>query len=609
MARGHSGNRRRIADARPDEPAAPLACQWAGSLPRADNGSEAMADTTRKRSEGPVESLDASTLRRWCRACLEDLGQAREEIDALNVYPVPDGDTGTNLYLTLECAAEALEAESAATGGVDGVDLPATARAMTYAALTGARGNSGVIFAQLLHGLAEVLAAAPVRDGAALRRALRRASELAYAAVAEPVEGTILTVARAAAEAAEASGTDALATVARAAADGAREALAGTPGQLEVLRHAGVVDAGGRGLCVMLDALVAVVTGIRPVSVPRTPVPRPGHATPADAAQRGRGGPAFEVMYLLDAAAETVRPLKSALAGLGDSLVVVGGDGLWNVHVHTDDVGAAIEAGIAAGRPHRIQVTHFGEAVARRHGAEPAAGAVTGLRFHGPGDGSPARAVVCVAHGDGLARVYESSGATVVTLTAGPRRPSTAELLDAIVRAHAREVVVLPNDMATQAVADVAAERARAEGIRVAVVPAKASVQAIAALAVHDPGRRFDADVVAMTAAAGATRFGELTTAARQAWTTAGICQAGDVLGLIDSDVAVIGSELPATAVEVVERMLSGGGEMVTLVAGVEAPDGLVDRLVEHLHATRPEVETVVYDGGQAGYPLLIGVE
>jgi dihydroxyacetone kinase-like predicted kinase len=200
----------------------------------------------------------------------------------------------------------------------------------------------------------------------------------------------------------------------------------------------------------------------------------------------------------------------------------------------------------------------------------------------------------------------------VVRSTAGVeavRRPSTAELLDAILRAHAREVVILPNDPATHPVAEVAAERARAEGVRVAVIPTKASVQAIAALAVHDPGRRFDDDVVAMTSAAGATRFGELTVAVREAWTTAGVCQAGDVLGLIEGDVAVIGSDLVETSITVIDRMLSGGGELVTLVTGEDSPPDLGRRLVDHLHTARPDVDTVVYEGGQAGYPLLVGVE
>ncbi len=540
-----------------------------------------------------LESLDAPAVRRWCRTALDSLGQAREEIDALNVYPVPDGDTGTNLYLTLEATAEA------ATDTPDTPDdLTVTLRRITHAALMGARGNSGVILSQLLRGIADALTASPVQDGAALRRGLARASELGYAAVAKPVEGTILSVAKAAATAAADSADDSLAAVATAAAEGAREALRRTPDQLDVLRRAGVVDAGGRGLCVVLDALVAVVTGVTPMAPARAPVPKPERGPAADATEEaGYDGPAFEVMYLLDSEDDAVPALKETLAGLGDSLVVVGGDGLWNVHVHTDEVGAVIEAGIEAGRPHRIRVTHLALAAGRT----PA------------GDEAARRGVVCVAYGAGLAALFESAGATVVSSASdqegGVRRPSTAELLDAILRAHTDEVVLLPNDVATHAVAEVAAERARAEGVRVAVIPTRASVQAIAALAVHDPGRRFDDDVVSMTSAAGATRFAELTVAQREAWTMAGVCQPGDVLGLIEGDVAVIGRDLTGTGVTVVDRMLAGGGELVTLVTGEHCPQELGPALVEHLHTTRPEVDTVVYEGGQAGYPLLVGVE
>ncbi|KWW99641.1 DAK2 domain-containing protein [Carbonactinospora thermoautotrophica] len=528
-------------------------------------------------------SLDASAVRRWCRVSLEALGRAREEIDALNVYPVPDGDTGTNLFLTMEAVVQALEPE-------DGTPAPATlpemARAITHGALMGARGNSGVILSQLLRGFAEVLGAEADPTGVTLRKALHRAAELGYSAVVHPVEGTVLTVARAAAEAAEDTGSEDLATVARAAADGAREALARTPEQLEVLRRAGVVDAGGQGLCVLLDALVEVVTGHadaeqRPRHLPVPERPRCDR----------REGPAYEVMYLLDAPDEAIPRLKDRLDRLGDSLVVVGGDGLWNVHVHVDDAGAAVEAGIEAGRPHRIRITHFGDAAARREQGDLAE-----------------RAVVTVAYGPGLADLFESAGAGVIRAGVG-HRPSTREFVEALRRAHAREVVLMPNDPDSHAVAEAAAEQVRADGLQVAVLPTKAEVQALAALAVHEPGRRFYDDVVAMTSAAGATRFAALTVATREAWTSAGVCQAGDVLGLIEGDVALIGQDLLQAGIEVVERMLASGGELVTLVAGADAPGELTERIVAHLRHVRPEVDTVVYHGGQECYPLLIGVE
>ncbi|MDQ6649997.1 MAG: dihydroxyacetone kinase, partial [Actinomycetota bacterium] len=354
---------------------------------------------------------------------------------------------------------------------------------------------------------------------------------------------------------------------------------------------AGVVDAGGRGLCVLLDALAAVVTGTAqplPSASPLSPVqPSPaGSAGPP-----GQHGPgyAYEVEYLLDAPAVAVDRLRVALAGLGGSLVVVGSAPRWKVHVHTDDVGAAIEAGIAAGRPSQVRVTRFAD-----HQDAPATAGV--------------RAVVAVAHGDGIRHLLEDGGAVVVAAVPGCG-PSASELLAAVRASGAAEVVLLPNDQGGHAVARLIADQARSEGVAVAVVPTRSAVQGLAALAVADPARRFDEDVITMTSAAGATRCAELTVAEHGAITTAGLCRAGDVLGIVDGEVVLIGSELEAAALDLVERMLAAGGELVTVVLGSSAPPGLGSVLDRHLHQARPGVETVVYLGGQQEPPVLLGVE
>jgi DAK2 domain fusion protein YloV len=560
------------------------------------------------------DDLDAVAVRTWCSLALEALGRERAEIDAINVYPIADGDTGTNLYLTVESAAAAVEAVFAAHE--TGTTAPATAdavRAMAHGALIGARGNSGTILAQLLRGMAGVLAEGG--DAAHLRLALTSAADAARQAVAHPVEGTVLTVAAKAAEAARGEDSG-LRAVVNAAYEGALAALARTPEQLAVLGRAGVVDAGGRGLVAVLGALVETVTGQAPVRGARTgPGKTPVHVDagsevglsaggppgsppvvegPLDGPEdTDGGGPAFEVIYLLEARDEQVARLRARLDALGDSLVVVGGDGLWHVHVHVDDAGAAVEAGVEAGRPYRIRITHFATESGHdlRVQAEPAQ-----------------RAVVVVVPGDGLAGLCTEAGATTVIARPG-EPPASGELVDAIRRAHAREVVLLPNDAALRHTAAAAAEQARAEGVRVALVPTRAAVQGIAALAVHEPDRGFDEDVVAMTAAAGATRYAELAVAERQSWTMAGVCQAGDILGLIDGDVAVIGADVPATARTVLDRMLAAGGELVTLVLGEDVPDALADALEAHVREGHLAVDTVVYRGGHQRAPLLIGVE
>ncbi|MCB5182638.1 DAK2 domain-containing protein, partial [Streptomyces antimicrobicus] len=373
--------------------------------------------------------------------------------------------------------------------------------------------------------------------------------------------------------------------------DAARAALEETPRQLTELGRAGVVDAGGCGLVAVLGALWQALSGEQPApeAVPGRAVPVPRDAQPC---AQEPDGPAYEVLYLLEARDEAVAELRGRLDRLGDSLVVVGGDGLWNVHVHVDDPGAAVEAGVAAGRPYRIRITHFGAEELRR-AARPE---------------RVQRAVVAVVQGEGLAGLCEEAGATTVPVRPG-EPPSEADLLGAIRRAHAREVVLLPNDAELRATAAAAAERARAEGVRVSLIPTRSPVQGLAALAVHEPDGSFDEDVVAMTAAAGATRYGELAVAERRSFTSAGICQAGDVLGLIDGDVVVIGSGLPETAEAVLDRMLGSGGELVTLVLGPDAPDALAARLETRVREGHLAVDTVTYRGGRHCAPLVIGVE
>ncbi|MEI2712597.1 MAG: DAK2 domain-containing protein [Nocardioides sp.] len=551
----------------------------------------------------PGSHIALSVVLRFADIAADALSAAREEIDALNVYPVPDGDTGTNMFLTMAAGRDAIR-----EAADQGADLPTALAALARGALLGARGNSGVILSQMLGAVSARIskATADERNAVIMAEALSEATEASYAAVGTPVEGTILSVSRAAAEAAreQAAQENARAgEVFTKAAHAAREALARTPEQLQVLRDAGVVDAGGRGLSVILDAAETVLTGRRPATV-RPTLGRhtiPLVATPADQPVVGvdltEGGPAYEVMYLLDAEDSAINGLKETLAGLGDSLVVVGGAGLWNVHVHVDDVGAAVEAGIAAGRPHRIKVTHFAEQVQ--------AAKATRAATHSRG-----RSVVAVAAGPGLSTLFSDAGAIVVE--GGPgRRPSTGMLLEAIEASGAHEVIVLPNDADSVRVAEYAARTAEHDhGLRVAVIPTHAQVQGLAALAVHEPGRAFDSDVLEMTATARHTRHGAVTIAAKHAFTSAGECEVGDVLGAIDGDFVVVGDDADEVARAIVARLLGGGGELITLVSGVdEGAHALAETCRDWIEESHHLVDTTVYAGGQDRYLLLIGVE
>lgn len=569
-------------------------------------------------------AFSAPTLLNFSRLVLLTLGEARDHLDALNVYPIPDGDTGTNLFLTFEAGHAALEEVVAHHGGEQAVTVEAAAAAYSRGLLLGARGNSGVIMSQLVGAFLKRLGPATgAEDGRvlaeALSEALSEATAAAYAAVGEPAEGTVLSVARAAAEAARdvaASPRSSVGTAAVGAAvvQAAESALARTTEQLPVLRRAGVVDAGGKGLYLVLAVAAAALTGGARPRRSRTPtvaaVPAP---VPAGSAAAGKpacaeqltaelldDGPGYEVMYLLDADDAEVPALRQRLLALGDSLVVVGGDGLWNVHVHVDDVGAALEAGLAHGRPHRVRVTHFRtEHQARARTARPA-GEV------------PSRAVLAVAFADGLATLFERAGARVLRATSGAR-PGTTQLLAAVRNTvhetGAAEVVLLTNDRDVVPAAEAAAELARREdGTWVAVVPTRAQVQGLAALAVHEAGRSFERDLVEMTAAARHARAGAVSVAGHAAATAVGPCRPGDVLGEVEGEVTVVGHDLQQVAVEVLDRLLGGGGELVTLVAGAGAAQ-LARHCEEHLRLHHPAVEVVSYDGGQERYALLCGVE
>ncbi len=526
-------------------------------------------------------TLRADAFRAWTQLCVSALAASRAEIDALNVFPVPDNDTGTNAYLTFVAGADAVAAEAA------DADMPVLIKAYTDGLLLGAKGNCGVILSQLVRACFRDLDVEAELTAADVARSFRAASDAAYAAVGRPVEGTILSVAAAAAGGAEASVDDGVdgRTVFARAGEAAREALARTPTQMERLARAGVVDAGGRALVVVLDTTEQAFTGRLPEAVVhQVPVPLAGGDDLVE------GGPGYEVMFLLEADDEQVLSLRSTLDGLGDSLVVVGGDRLWNVHVHVDDVGAAIEAGLAAGRPYRIAVTHFADQIARQRTP------------------SRSRVVVAATTGGGLTDLCREAGAEVLEFSRS--KPLVIDRMRAALReTGADEIVVLPNNSRYLGLFEAAAKEVRQDGTRIAVIPTSAQVQGLAALAVHDPGIGFDEDVVAMSSAAAHTQHGAVTIATEPGITMAGPCEAGDALGVVAGDFAFVGHDVGDVAVDVIDRLLSPGVEMLTLVTGEGADPGLTDRLTRHVKDVRVDVDVVVYEGGQEHYPLFVAVE
>ncbi len=530
------------------------------------------------------------------------------EINRLNVYPVPDGDTGTNMARTLD----AVVAELAGAA----LDLGPTCAAISHGSLMGARGNSGVILSQILRGLASTLRDAADGTASRVAEALRAASTAAYQAVLKPIEGTILTVVREAADGAHAAaaGGANLVTVLRAARDAGRTALAATPDLLPVLREAGVVDAGGAGFLLLLDSALFVVDG--------EPLPEPDDTGGpsadqlANAAHRhGAAGEIdvsqlrYEVMYLLDLADDHIEPFKEGWGEIGDSIVVVGGEGLWNCHVHTNDIGAAIEVALdLGGRPRTIRITDLFEEVADEHAHRELA-MRGGATRHIPFSSLPrvTCAIVAVASGDGLVDLFGQLGVQGVISGGQTMNPSTAELLAAVEAVNADQVVVLPNN---KNIIPVAEQLDALTTKRVLVVPSTSMPAGLAALVVYDPEQDAELNLEEMTAAAAAVATGEITQAVRETTSEIGAISTGDWIGLIRGDgIVAVSATLDGAAVALLEHLVEDGREIVTVIEGAAASAAHTDVLRAWLAEHHPGMEVEVHRGGQPLYPYLFGVE
>ncbi|HET9442283.1 MAG TPA: DAK2 domain-containing protein [Acidimicrobiales bacterium] len=555
-----------------------------------------------------LERLDAEQLRAVVQRYRDALRLHQEALNRLNVYPVPDGDTGTNMALTVESVVAEIGAA---------VAMPEVCRAISHGSLMGARGNSGVILSQILRGMATVFEPLDGGKGPDLARALSSAAAAAYTAVMRPVEGTILTVARAAGEAAEAAAEGTVAEVLEAAHRAAAEALARTPELLPVLKKAGVVDAGGAGFVLLLEAFLQVVAG-REVAAPPLPegLAEPlGAGSPAAvaaAAAAGGGGDGavadlrYEVMFLLEAADAAVPAFKAAWAELGDSIVVVGGDGTWNCHVHTDDAGAAIEAALDFGRPRRIRITDLADQVEEERWVRQGWGAPEVAAGPEPVEEPVRCAVVAVATGEGLGRIFGSLGVQRIVAGGQSMNPSTAQILQAVEAAPAAEVVVLPNNKNIVPVAR------QVDGLtpKVVRVAATTSVaEGFAALMAYDAARSAEENAEAMAAAAAETVSGEITRAVRSCPTEAGPVEEGDYLGLSRSRIVVADPTLAGAATALLGELVGDHHEVVTVIEGEGSTPGDTDRITAWLAERRPGVTAEVLRGDQLLYPYYFSVE
>ena len=555
-----------------------------------------------------LEVFGAEALRDTVITFRDTMKRHAAGINLLNVYPVPDGDTGTNMSRTLDAVVTELE-------GADHA-LEPTCEAISHGSLMGARGNSGVILSQILRGLVTTLRTATPGSATKVAAALKAASVASYEAVLKPIEGTILTVVRETADAAQRAASDgatlaAMLHVARAAG---RKALANTPEQLPVLKDAGVVDAGGAGFMLLMDAALHVVDG--------EPLPEPNEASGPSREQldavshrASTSGEVdvselrYEVMFLLNIDDAKSKEFMQAWGKIGDSIVVVGGDGLYNCHVHTNDIGAAIEAPLElGGKPFKIRVTDLFEEMEEEHAQREAQMSAAAKR---PSAVSALPAVECavvaICSGDGLAELFGQMGVQGVVTGGQTLNPSTAELLDAVEHMNSQQVIILPNNKNIIPVANQVNALTKKE---VRVVPTCSMPEALAALVSYDPEADVDANCEAMSDAAKSVATGEVTQAVRDTNTDAGAVKNGDWIGLVRGDgVVAIGSTMVVAATQLLDQLLSGNGELLTVITGNLATARATEEIIAYMADKHPGVEVEVHLGGQPLYPFLFGVE
>jgi DAK2 domain fusion protein YloV len=542
-------------------------------------------------------TLSARDLRSVISTFAELLRSHREVINRLNVYPVPDGDTGTNMTLTIESVVAELEPLSASAS------MDSVCSAIAHGSLMGARGNSGVILSQLLRGLVEKFKIVSEITAQLLTESLEHADVLARQAVVRPVEGTILSIARAAAEGAR-SATGSLSALVRAARDRAREALAFTPEQLPVLKQAGVVDAGGAGLVLLFDALCSVVAD--------DPLPQPPSADSIVVRAFEQSGLhersdiadlRYEVMYLLDADDVKMSAFREVWSGIGDSIVIVGGDGLWNCHIHTDEIGAAVEAGLDAGRPREIRITDLREQIVEERWVREGSAVQP---EHVSDEPAPATSVVAVVVGDGVGRIFRSLGVRALVKGGQSMNPSTADLVEAVRATGSSQVVILPNNKNIRAVAE---QVGSLVDQTVTVVPTDSIVEGFAALLAYDPDDSAEQNAAAMGESATHVVAGEVTQAIRDTATAAGDVHIGDWIGLSSAGVRAVDDSVAGASSRLLLELIGPQHELVTIIEGDGSSPANTRRITEFLADEFPSLSVEVHHGGQPLYPYYFGIE
>ena len=536
------------------------------------------------------ETLDAKNLASLMYCFRDSLQEHKESLNSLNVYPVPDGDTGSNMAATLNSVVSEIESLE------ENLELENIIDAISHGSLMGARGNSGVIISQILRGFVSKIknASRKTIDANLFSEALSEAASAAYEAVGNPVEGTILTVVRETAEAAEKAASEKLSLLplAEIAREAAKRSLDSTPELLPVLARAGVVDAGGSGFLLMLDSLLHIIDD-RPMPEPEVVTASVDSLILDVHDETSNSGTRYEVMYFLDAPDDLIPDFKKAWSEIGDSIVVVGGENIWNCHVHTNNIGAAVEAGISIGKPYEIRVTDLFEEIAGN--------------YHDHDIADPVGcSVIAVANGDGIGEIFRSLGATRIVNGGQSMNPSTEDLLEAAEATASEHVIILPNNSNIVAVAE-QVDSQTSKTVR--VVGTHTVTEGFASLLGYDPEATSDKNQTGMLQASQMVESGEITTAVRNSTSEIGEIKKGNFLGLQKGKVTVVAETIVEATNNLLKEMISDEHEIVTLVSGEDSNKKETDEIVAWVNAEYEELEVEVHEGGQPLYPYYIGIE
>lgn len=542
-------------------------------------------------------TIDGALLKEMIVTAASLLEVNKQQLNDLNVFPVPDGDTGTNMSLTMQSVLQEVSALSQS-------DLPSVAKAMSRGALKGARGNSGVILSQILRGFAKQFETTDAADSTDFALALRQGSETAYKAVMKPKEGTILTVIRTMAEKTKYdASTKTLTELVDYAIAIGEETLAKTPEMLPQLKKAGVVDAGGQGLLTIMHGFATVLHGEH---LPEDIQPFTFSAPASDAISRSTADEVAEMDEILfaycteffiqnlkpEVEERTVDALRNKLAAIGDSLVVVGDPELIKVHVHTNTPGTALQYALELGELNKIKIENMVQQ--NRELQEKRAAEMKEV------------GIVAVSSGEGLSNIFKDLGVDQIVTGGQTMNPSTADIADAVKKVCAKSVIILPNNSNIILAAEQAQDFTEK---KLFVVPTKTIPQGIATLLAFDPEADGQTNFDAMAESYGDVLTGNVTYAVRDTEFDGQSIHEGNILGLAEGNIACCGEDLKTTTIALIEKLLTEKNDLITIYFGSDATEEGAEEIAAEISEKYPNTDVEVIAGGQPVYYYIISAE